>query len=134
MKENITEERKEEVNSESFRDQISTVNKEGKRKWVFPKKPSGRFYNARNIVSSILLLILFATPFIKVNGQPFMLFDISEQEFYSFRNTVWSARFLPFRFSNDCNHCFRNTFYCCVRQGILRMGLPANNFYGNGVP
>jgi cytochrome c oxidase accessory protein FixG len=84
MKENITEERKEEVISESFRDQISTVNKEGKRKWVFPKKPSGRFYNARNIVSSILLLILFVTPFIKVNGQSFMLFDIINRNFILF--------------------------------------------------
>jgi cytochrome c oxidase accessory protein FixG len=84
MKENITEERKDVVNSESFRDQISTVNKEGKRKWVFPKKPSGRFYNARNIVSSILLIILFATPFIKVNSQPFMLFDIINRNFILF--------------------------------------------------
>ncbi len=134
MKENITEERKEEVISESFRDQISTVNKEGKRKWVFPKKPSGRFYNARNIVSSILLLILFVTPFIKVNGQSFMLFDIINRNFILFRNTFWSARFLPFRFSNDCNNCFCNTFYRCVRQGVLWMGLPANNFYGDGVP
>ena len=84
MKENITEERKEEVNSESFRDQISTVSKEGKRKWVFPKKPSGRFYTARNIVSSILIIILFATQFIKVNGQPFMLFDIVKRNFILF--------------------------------------------------
>jgi len=84
MSEIITEGRKEEVNSESFRDQISTVNKEGKRKWVFPKKPSGRFYNARNTVSSILLIILFVTPFIKVNGQPFMLFDILNRNFILF--------------------------------------------------
>ncbi len=84
MNENVAEEKKEEINSESFRDQISTVNKEGKRKWVFPKKPSGRFYNARNIVSSILLIILFATPFIKVNGQPFMLFDIVNRNFILF--------------------------------------------------
>ncbi|NNG27606.1 MAG: cytochrome c oxidase accessory protein CcoG [Ignavibacteriaceae bacterium] len=84
MKENSTEEKKEEVNSESFRDQISTVNKEGERKWVFPKKPSGRFYNARNIVSAILLIILFATPFFKVNGQPFMLFDIVNRNFILF--------------------------------------------------
>jgi len=84
MKENITEERKEEVNSESFRDQISTVNKEGKRKWVFPKKPSGRFYNARNTFSAILLIILFITPFLKVNGQPFILFDIINRNFILF--------------------------------------------------
>ena len=56
------------VNDESFRDSLSTVTKEGKRQWIYPKKPSGKFYNARTIVSIILLAILFGTPFIKVNG------------------------------------------------------------------
>ena len=31
---------------ESFRDSLTTVSKEGKRKWIYPKKPSGKFYNA----------------------------------------------------------------------------------------
>ena len=70
--------------SQHFRDQLATVNKEGKRKWVFPKKPSGRFYNARTIFSIVLLLILFVTPFIKVNGHPFMLFDILNRNFILF--------------------------------------------------
>ncbi len=74
----------EKNNSESFRDQVATVNKEGKRKWIFPKKPSGRFYNSRNIVSFILLLILFVTPFIKVNGHPLILFDILNRNFIIF--------------------------------------------------
>ncbi|MCK6603890.1 MAG: cytochrome c oxidase accessory protein CcoG [Ignavibacteriaceae bacterium] len=70
--------------NEEFRNSISTVNKEGKRVWVYPKKPSGRFYNARTIVSVILLIILFATPFIKLNGHPFMLFNIFERNFIFF--------------------------------------------------
>lgn len=68
-------------NDESFRDSLATVNKEGKRKWIFPKKPFGRFYNARTIVSIILLIILFGTPFIKVNGHPFVLFDVLNRNF-----------------------------------------------------
>jgi hypothetical protein len=84
MNEIITEERKEEVNSESFRDQISTVNKEGKMKLIFPKKPSGRFYNARNIVSAVLLLFLFGTPFIKINGHQLILFDFLNRNFILF--------------------------------------------------
>jgi cytochrome c oxidase accessory protein FixG len=67
--------------NQGFRDQIATVNKEGKRKWVYPKKPSGRFYKARNIVSSVLLLVLFVTPFIKVNSHPIILFDILNRNF-----------------------------------------------------
>lgn len=69
---------------QKFRNELATVTKEGKRKWIYPKKPSGRFYNARNIVSLILLLILFITPFIKLNGHPLMLFDFMNRNFILF--------------------------------------------------
>ena len=68
----------------NFRDQLTTVSDEGKRKWIYPKKPSGRFYNARNIVSIFLLGVLIGTPFIKVKGHPFVLFDIINRNFIFF--------------------------------------------------
>ena len=43
----------------SFRDHIATVDESGKRKWIYPKKPKGKFYNARNIVALFLLAFLF---------------------------------------------------------------------------
>ncbi len=70
--------------SESFRDSLGIVEKSGKRKWVYPKEPKGRFTNARNIFSGILLLILFGTPFITIDGHPFMLFDIINRKFILF--------------------------------------------------
>jgi len=69
---------------ESFRDSIATVNKKGKRVWIYPKKPKGKLTNARSIVSVVLLLILFITPFIKVNGRPFLLLNILERKFILF--------------------------------------------------
>jgi cytochrome c oxidase accessory protein FixG len=71
----------EELN---FRDSIGTVTSEGKRKWIYPKKPSGAFYNARRIASIILLAIFFITPFIKINGHPLFLFDILNRNFILF--------------------------------------------------
>ncbi len=68
----------------SFRDTISIVNKEGKRKWIYSKKPKGRYYNARTIISIFLLAFLFGMPFIKVDGHPFMLFDIIKRHFIIF--------------------------------------------------
>ena len=53
---------------EQFRDSIGTINKEGKRSWVFPKKPSGIFYKYRSWVSYFLLVVLLSSPFIKING------------------------------------------------------------------
>ncbi|MCX8104796.1 MAG: cytochrome c oxidase accessory protein CcoG [Ignavibacterium album] len=69
---------------QEFRNHLATVTKEGKRKWIFPKKPSGRFYNARTIVSFFLLAFLIIAPFIKVNGHPFLLLDFPNRHFILF--------------------------------------------------
>lgn len=70
--------------TDSFRDHLATVTKEGRRKWIYPKQPSGRFYNARTVVSLFLLLFLVMVPFIKVNGHPFLLFDFPNRNFILF--------------------------------------------------
>ncbi len=77
--EKIIDEEKQE-----FRDQISTVTKEGKRVWIYPKKPSGVFYNARTILSFFLLAFLIIVPFIKSNGHPVLLFDVLNRNFILF--------------------------------------------------
>lgn len=69
---------------EQFRDQLATVTSEGKRKWIYPKKPSGKFYNARTILSFFLLAFLVIVPFIKVNGHQFLLFDFLNRNFILF--------------------------------------------------
>ncbi|MBX7202207.1 MAG: cytochrome c oxidase accessory protein CcoG [Bacteroidia bacterium] len=68
----------------SFRDSISTIKKDGKRNWIYPTKPFGRFYNKRNIASIIYLVLFFALPFIKVNGEPLLLLNIVERKFIIF--------------------------------------------------
>lgn len=85
----MTTERKETTEdfiyaTEEFRDTIATVSKEGKRIWLYPKKPSGRFFNYRKIVSYFLLIVLFGMPFIKINGNPFMMFNVLERRFALF--------------------------------------------------
>lgn len=72
------------VENESFRDSLGIVEKSGKRKWIYPKKPKGRFHRARLILSFILLLILFGVPFVKVGGHPYMLFDVVNRKFIIF--------------------------------------------------
>ena len=63
---------------------MGIVSKEGKRLWIYPKKPKGRFYNARTLVSIFLILFLFVTPFIKVGGHPFLLFNFVDRQFIIF--------------------------------------------------
>lgn len=69
---------------ESFRDSIGTINEEGLRNWVYPKKPKGKYYNYRTILSVILLVLFAVMPFIKINGEQFMLFNILERKFHIF--------------------------------------------------
>lgn len=74
---------------EGFRDHISTVNEDGKRVWIFPKKPVGAYYNKRKIVSYVLLIFLFAAPHIKVGGEQLLLFNILERKFTIFGKVFW---------------------------------------------
>jgi cytochrome c oxidase accessory protein FixG len=78
---------------EHFRDSIGTINEEGKRAWVFPKKPVGRFYEYRKYVSYFLLTFLFASPFIKVNGNQFLMFNVLERRFNIFGYPFWPQDF-----------------------------------------
>ncbi len=78
---------------ETYRDSIGTMEQSGKRKWVFPRKPKGKFTNYRNIVSYILLAVYFATPFISINGNPFLLFDVIDREFYIFGQPFYPQDF-----------------------------------------
>ena len=78
---------------ESFRDSIGTIKKDGKRKWVFPKKPKGKFYNYRTYVSYALLIGLLASPFIKINGNQLFLFNIIERKFNIFSIPFWPQDF-----------------------------------------
>lgn len=88
--------RKELGLDESFRDSIATVNKEGKRNKIFPKKPQGKFTNYRQIVSYVLLAIFFSLPFLKIGGQPFLMLNVLERKFVIFGQIFWPADFLIF--------------------------------------
>lgn len=73
----------------AYRDRIASMGDDGKRKWVFPRKPSGRFYNARTWFSYLLLAIMFAGPFITINGRPFLLLNILERKFIILGMAFW---------------------------------------------
>ena len=79
--------------SNSFRDRLGTVDEDGKRIWVYPKKPSGKFYEKRKIVSYLLLVVLLASPFIKINGNQLFLFNVLERKFSIFGFVFWPQDF-----------------------------------------
>lgn len=86
-------EKADKVKHESFRDHLNTIGDDGKRAWIYPKKPKGKLYKRRIIVASILLTVFLLTPFIKYKGEPFMLFNIFERKFILFGQLFWPQDF-----------------------------------------
>ncbi|MCA6073258.1 cytochrome c oxidase accessory protein CcoG [Fulvivirga sedimenti] len=78
---------------EEFRDTIATVDAEGKRIWVYPKKPAGRFHNYRILVTIVLLGILFAGPFIKIGGEPLLMLNFFDRKFVILGQIFWPQDF-----------------------------------------
>ncbi|MDX1910662.1 MAG: 4Fe-4S dicluster domain-containing protein [Saprospiraceae bacterium] len=70
--------------TEEYRDHIATVDAEGKRVWLYPKKPSGRFYRWRTWVTVAFLAFFLSLPFIKYDGEPLLLFNVLERKFILF--------------------------------------------------
>lgn len=79
--------------NESFRDRIATVSEEGKRSWVYPKKPSGKYYDYRKYVSYFLLTFFVVSPFIKINGNQFVLLNFIDRRFNIFSFPFWPQDF-----------------------------------------
>ncbi len=73
------------LETESFRDHIPTVSADGKsRQWMYPKLIKGKLYQYRNMVSWLLLGLLFSGPFIRLNGEQLILFNVLERKFVFF--------------------------------------------------
>lgn len=54
------------------------------RDFLYPKKPAGRLYTYRKWVSYGLLLLLFSCPFLKLNGEQWVLLNFIERKFVFF--------------------------------------------------
>ncbi|HQC06112.1 MAG TPA: cytochrome c oxidase accessory protein CcoG [Kaistella chaponensis] len=81
------------IEPENFRDSVGTMDDSGKRVWVFPRKPHGKFTNYRNIVAYVLLALFFVIPFLKINGNPLLLINIVERHFFIFGQPFYPQDF-----------------------------------------
>lgn len=81
---------------EEYRDTIATVDEKGRRIWLNPKKPQGRYHTYRIIVTVVLLGLLFGAPFLSWKGHPMFLFNIFERKFILFGTVFWPQDFIIF--------------------------------------
>jgi cytochrome c oxidase accessory protein FixG len=83
-------------NDISFRDRIPTVTAKGKRNWIYAWKPGGKFTNWRRLLSAVYVLLFFTTPFIRINANPALQFNIPEGKFSIFGMIFWPQDFFIF--------------------------------------
>ena len=79
-----------------FRDHIATAHEDGRRRWLYPKKPRGRFHRARVWVTSVLLVVMFGGPFVKINGNPLLMINVVERKFAVLGVIFWPQDNLVF--------------------------------------
>lgn len=87
---------KRQLLDQTFRDSVSTINKEGNRNYVNPQKPVGKLYNLRSYFSYFYLILFFTLPFIKIEGEPIFLFNVLERKFIFFGKIFWPQDFFIF--------------------------------------
>jgi len=92
----MSEKVEKQLEEKSFRDSLSTLDEEGKRKWIYPKKPSGKFTKWRNVVNIVLLTFLFSGPFIRIGGEPLLMINVVERKFVLFGKIFWPQDFYIF--------------------------------------
>lgn len=78
-----------EMESKDFRDHLATADQEGRRKWLYPRKVTGRYFRARTWLSWLLLAVMFAGPFIQIGGEPLLLMNIVERKFVILGQVFW---------------------------------------------
>ncbi|MBU3742835.1 MAG: 4Fe-4S binding protein, partial [Candidatus Kapabacteria bacterium] len=78
---------------ERFRSELASITRDGRRRWIYARKPSGRFYRWRSVVAVILLAFLFIAPHVKVHGHQFLLLNIIDRQFVFFGVPFWPNDF-----------------------------------------
>ena len=69
---------------------LSTLTREGKRRWICPKVSDGRFLRARRWVAWGLIAAFTILPYLRLNGKPLVLIDVAARRF-----TLFGTTFLP---------------------------------------
>ncbi|QJD98209.1 cytochrome c oxidase accessory protein CcoG [Mucilaginibacter robiniae] len=69
---------------------------DGKRKWMYPLVRKGKLYQYRSWLSYLYLLLFFATPYLRINGNPVLLLNILERRFVILGKVFWPQDFFLF--------------------------------------
>ena len=80
------------------RESVTTINRDGSRKFLHPADVSGKFTDWRRIFALVLIGIYISLPWIPINGNPAVFLDVAQRRFHLFGLTfaaqdLWLAFF-----------------------------------------
>lgn len=81
---------------ESPEEVLSTMTKDGSRRWIYPKVVKGYYHLRRTYLAWFLIFLYIAVPFVKINGKPLLLLDIIKREFVVFGKSFFATDTLLF--------------------------------------
>ena len=74
-----------------YRETLYTVDKRGRRKWVYAAIEKGRFFKVRSVVAYLLMAFYLVLPWISINGKQAVLFEVAERRFIIFGAEFWAT-------------------------------------------
>ncbi len=67
----------------------TTMDEQGRRRWVYPAAAPGPFMTFRTLVAWVLIAIMVALPWLRVGGMPAVLLEIPTRRFVLFGHIFW---------------------------------------------
>ncbi len=67
---------------------LTTLGRDGKRRWMYPTPSKGSKYRARQVLGWALIAFFVGLPWVKIGGRPAILLDIAAREFTFFGLTL----------------------------------------------
>ncbi|SHN14142.1 cytochrome c oxidase accessory protein CcoG [Mucilaginibacter sp. OK098] len=70
-------------------DALLEASDSGERKWMYPWIRKGRYYKWRSWLSYAYLILFFTGPFLRINGQPFLMLNVIDRQFVLLGQVFW---------------------------------------------
>lgn len=72
------------------KERLSSTNKDGSRRYIYPSFVKGKFKRLHTIIYSGLLVFFLGLPWLKINGQQALFLDVAHRKFTFFGLTLWA--------------------------------------------
>ena len=70
---------------------LSTMNRDGSRKWMYPRLSTGSMYTRRKIVGWLLIVLFLGLPILHINGEPALFLDFVHRRFAIFGQIFYAT-------------------------------------------